>query len=104
MGGNWHDCRARDQHTPAERTPQPGRLSRTVKKLPQVQGGEQVQPGRELGALRTDLDDGTATLLALSAANWAYTWLRPESDTDELADRFYDFLLDGMRGYVTPSP
>ena len=33
--------------------------------------------GRELGELRTDLDDGTATLLALSAANWAYTWLRP---------------------------
>src|SRR4029453_5720159 len=32
--------------------------------------------GRELGKLRTDLDDATATLLALSAANWAYTWLR----------------------------
>jgi AcrR family transcriptional regulator len=27
--------------------------------------------GRELGELRTDLDDATATLLALSAANWA---------------------------------
>jgi TetR/AcrR family transcriptional regulator, cholesterol catabolism regulator len=58
--------------------------------------------GRELGGLRTDLDDGTATLLALSAANWAYTWLKPGSDTDDLADRFYEFLLDGMRGYVTP--
>src|SRR3954471_10339967 len=58
--------------------------------------------GRELGELRTDLDDGTATLLALSAANWTYTWLKPGVDTDELADRFYDFLLDGMRGYVTP--
>jgi AcrR family transcriptional regulator len=57
--------------------------------------------GRELGSLRSDLDDATATLLALSAANWAYTWLRPEADTDELADRFYDFLLDGMRGYAT---
>src|SRR5881392_838131 len=32
--------------------------------------------GRELGELRTDLDDRTATLLALSATNWAYTWLR----------------------------
>src|SRR3982751_1305722 len=32
--------------------------------------------GRELGELRTDLDDATAALLALSAANWAYTWLR----------------------------
>jgi TetR/AcrR family transcriptional regulator, cholesterol catabolism regulator len=57
--------------------------------------------GRELGGLRTDLDDGTATLLALSAANWAYTWLRPGVDTDELADRFFAFLLDGMRGYAT---
>jgi AcrR family transcriptional regulator len=60
------------------------------------------QEGRELGVLRTDLDDGTATLLALSAANWAYTWLRPGVDTDELADRFYGLLLDGMRGYATP--
>jgi TetR/AcrR family transcriptional regulator, cholesterol catabolism regulator len=59
--------------------------------------------GRELGRLRTDLDDATATLLALSAANWAYTWLSPGADTDELADRFYFFLLDGMRGYATPS-
>ena len=59
--------------------------------------------GRELGGLRTDLDDATATLLALSAANWAYTWLRPGADTDELADRFYTFLLDGMRGYASPS-
>src|SRR6266581_9083268 len=40
--------------------------------------------GRELGELRTDLDDATAALLALSAANWAYTWIRPETDTDEL--------------------
>jgi AcrR family transcriptional regulator len=58
--------------------------------------------GRELGGLRTDLDDATATLLALSAANWAYTWLRRGADTDELADRFFAFLLDGMRGYATP--
>jgi AcrR family transcriptional regulator len=60
--------------------------------------------GRELGGLRTDLDDTTATLLALSAANWAYTWIRPETDTDGLADRFFDVLLDGMRGYATPGP
>jgi TetR/AcrR family transcriptional regulator, cholesterol catabolism regulator len=58
--------------------------------------------GRELGELRTDLDDATATLLALSAANWAYTWLRPGTDTDALADRFFATLLDGMRGYATP--
>jgi TetR/AcrR family transcriptional regulator, cholesterol catabolism regulator len=59
--------------------------------------------GRELGELRTDLDDATATLLALSAANWAYTWLRPGDDTDELSGRFFAQLLDGMRGYATPS-
>jgi TetR/AcrR family transcriptional regulator, cholesterol catabolism regulator len=58
--------------------------------------------GRELGDLRTDLDDGTAALLLLSAANWAYTWLQPGRDTDELADRFYDLLVNGMRGYATP--
>jgi len=58
--------------------------------------------GRELGELRTDLDDATATLLALSAANWAYTWIRPDTDTDALAERFFDVLLDGMRGYATP--
>jgi TetR/AcrR family transcriptional regulator, cholesterol catabolism regulator len=55
--------------------------------------------GREHGELRTDLDDGTAALLALSSANWAYTWLRPGADTDTLADRFTALLLDGMRGY-----
>jgi TetR/AcrR family transcriptional regulator, cholesterol catabolism regulator len=58
--------------------------------------------GRELGVLRTDLDDATAALLSLSAANWAYTWLQPGRDTDELADRFYSLLIDGMRGYATP--
>jgi TetR/AcrR family transcriptional regulator, cholesterol catabolism regulator len=59
--------------------------------------------GRELGELRTDLDDGTAALLMLSAANWAYTWLQPGRDTDELADRFFALLIDGMRGYATPA-
>jgi AcrR family transcriptional regulator len=58
--------------------------------------------GRELGELRTDLDDGSAALLALSAANWAYTWLQPGRDTDDLADRFFAILLDGIRGYATP--
>jgi TetR/AcrR family transcriptional regulator, cholesterol catabolism regulator len=55
--------------------------------------------GRERGELRTDLDDGAAALVALSSVNWAYTWLRPDAGTDELADRFTDLLLDGMRGY-----
>jgi AcrR family transcriptional regulator len=55
--------------------------------------------GRERGELRTDLDDGAAALVALSSVNWAYTWLRADADTDELADRFTALLLDGMRGY-----
>ncbi len=55
--------------------------------------------GRELGELRTDLDDAAAARLALSAVNWAYTWLRPGADTDALADDFTALLLDGMRGY-----
>src|ERR687887_90594 len=59
--------------------------------------------GRDLGELRTDLDEATAALLALSAANWAYTWLQRGRDTDELADRFFELLLDGTRGYATPS-
>jgi len=58
--------------------------------------------GRELGELRTDLDEASATLLALSAANWAYTWLRAGAATDELADNFFAVLLEGMRGYATP--
>jgi TetR/AcrR family transcriptional regulator, cholesterol catabolism regulator len=59
--------------------------------------------GRDLGELRTDLDEASATLLALSAANWAYTWLRPTYETDDLADRFFALLVDGIRGYATPS-
>src|SRR5437867_7302208 len=38
--------------------------------------------GVEGGELRTDLDIQAAALLFLSAANWAYTWLRPGGDTD----------------------
>ena len=59
--------------------------------------------GVERGELRTDLDLQTAALLFLSAANWAYTWLRPGVDTVALADRVFAVLLDGMRGYATPT-
>ena len=57
--------------------------------------------GVEGSELRTDLDVPTAALLFLSAANWAYTWLRPDADTGALADRLFAALLDGMRGYDT---
>jgi TetR/AcrR family transcriptional regulator, cholesterol catabolism regulator len=59
--------------------------------------------GREHGELRTDLDEAAAALLVLSALNWAYTWLQPGRPTDELADRFYAIVLEGIRGYATPS-
>jgi AcrR family transcriptional regulator len=59
--------------------------------------------GRELSELRADLDEAAAALLFLSAANWAYTWLQPGRDTNEIADRFYALLLDGIRGYSTPA-
>jgi AcrR family transcriptional regulator len=62
-----------------------------------------VREGREHGELRSDLDDATAALLLLSAANWAYTWLRPGRDTDAIADRLFALLLDGVRGYATPA-
>jgi TetR/AcrR family transcriptional regulator, cholesterol catabolism regulator len=64
---------------------------------------ELFREGRELSELRADLDESAAALLLLSAANWAYTWLRPGRDTDELADRFFALLVDGMRGYSTPA-
>jgi AcrR family transcriptional regulator len=64
---------------------------------------ELFREGRELSELRADLDEGSAALLLLSAANWAYTWLQPGRDTDELADRFFALLVDGMRGYSTPA-
>jgi AcrR family transcriptional regulator len=63
---------------------------------------ELFREGRELGELRSDLDEVAAALLFLSAANWAYTWLREGTDTDALADRLYRLLVDGMRGYSTP--
>src|SRR5919109_1665901 len=64
---------------------------------------ELFREGREESEFPTALYDAVAALLFLSAANWAYTWLRPETDTDALADRFYRLLVDGMRGYSTPA-
>jgi AcrR family transcriptional regulator len=63
---------------------------------------ELFREGVERGELRTDLEASDAALLVLSAANWAYTWLTPSTDTDALADRFVSILVDGIRGYATP--
>jgi AcrR family transcriptional regulator len=59
--------------------------------------------GVERGDLRVDLDADAAALLVLSAANWAYTWLRPGADTGALADSFTAIVADGVRGYATPA-
>jgi AcrR family transcriptional regulator len=58
--------------------------------------------GVERGELRVDLRASDAALLVLSAANWAYTWLRADADTDALADRFVAIVVDGIGGYSTP--
>ena len=60
-----------------------------------------LREAADRGALRSDLDVEAAVLLVLSAANWAYTWIRPGAGTDQLADRFFSILLDGVRGYAT---
>jgi AcrR family transcriptional regulator len=54
------------------------------------------------GELRRDLDLDSATLVFLSVANWAYTWLTPETDVTGLTARLMSVLLGGM-GRVTSS-
>ena len=54
------------------------------------------------GDLRRDLDVDDATLVFLSVANWAYTWLMPETDVAGLTSRLMSVLLGGM-GRVTSS-
>ncbi len=63
---------------------------------------ELLRDAAERGALRSDVDVEAAVLLVLSAANWAYTWLRADADTEALADRFFGIIVDGVRGYATP--
>ena len=54
------------------------------------------------GDLRRDLDVDDATLVFLSVANWAYTWLVPETDVAGLTSRLMSVLRGGM-GQVTSS-
>jgi len=60
-----------------------------------------LREAAERGALRADLDAEAVVLLVLSAANWAYTWIHADTDTEALADRFFAILSDGVRGYAT---
>jgi TetR/AcrR family transcriptional regulator, cholesterol catabolism regulator len=51
-----------------------------------------------VGELPGATDPRFARLLVLSAANWTYTWYRPEGplSPEEVADRFTDLLLAGL--------
>jgi TetR/AcrR family transcriptional regulator, cholesterol catabolism regulator len=50
-------------------------------------------------------DPKFARLLVLSAANWTYTWFRPDGplSPEEVADRFTDLLLHGLNSQEEPS-
>ena len=50
----------------------------------------------ESGELRRDLDLDDATLVFLSVANWAYTWLMPETDVAGLTSRLISMLFGGI--------
>ena len=43
-----------------------------------------------------DLDLGDATLVFLSVANWAYTWLTADHDVGGLTARLMSIMLGGM--------
>ncbi len=58
-----------------------------------------VAAGVRDGLFRADLDTRFAALLLLSAANWAYQWFDPQGalSADDVADKFTDIALEGMR-------
>lgn len=55
------------------------------------------QEAVDTGDLAEDLDVKRATLIYLSVANWAYTWLRPGDPIDSIADSLWDSLVAGWR-------
>jgi len=50
----------------------------------------------ESGELRQDLDTDDATLVFLSVANWAYTWLTVDTDVGKLTSRLMSMLRSGI--------
>jgi AcrR family transcriptional regulator len=58
--------------------------------------GELFEAAVASGGARADLDVRYATLLFLSAANWAYTWLTHETAVDEVVAGFWRLLEDGI--------
>ncbi|MFL5818171.1 MAG: TetR/AcrR family transcriptional regulator [Conexibacter sp.] len=55
-----------------------------------------MQEAVRSGELRDDLDVEQATLALLSLGNWAYTWMRRDTDVDAVASAFWGLLRDGM--------
>jgi len=57
---------------------------------------EIFEAAAQAGDLRPDLDLDEAILVFFSVANWAYTWLAPDTDVDKLSARLMSVLLRGM--------
>jgi AcrR family transcriptional regulator len=55
------------------------------------------QEAVDAGDLAKDLDIKRATLIYLSVANWAYTWLRPNDPIDSTADALWESLVVNWR-------
>jgi AcrR family transcriptional regulator len=55
-----------------------------------------MQEAVRSGDLRPDLDLEQATLAFLSLGNWAYTWMRHDTNVDRVAAGFWALLRDGM--------
>jgi TetR/AcrR family transcriptional regulator, cholesterol catabolism regulator len=74
-----------------------GRRRNEVRKLRRRYEGLWDEIVRELPGAT---DPKAARLLVLSAANWTYTWYRPDGpmSPQQVADRFTDLLLEGLRG------
>lgn len=57
-----------------------------------------VARGVEAGELR-EVDPRLTALAIFGLCNWTYQWYRPDGrlSTEELADRFFDLVFDGLR-------
>ena len=58
-----------------------------------------IQSGVDSGEFRRDLNITIAARLVLSAANWTYTWLRPDGDLApaEVGTAYAELLVQGLK-------
>ena len=54
------------------------------------------QEAATAGALRDGVDVKQATLVFLSVANWAYTWMTKGTDIDAVADEMWGLICGGV--------